>query len=145
MLERNEKINIISFKNIEDMYGYCGYLSNDGTFYPERKLGERSIEHELWTYTFLKYLETLDTTDELKKKKLSYLISRILGGDNNLIINKWNFVYLAPASDETSVHAVLPKKGLFKEANPISPVQLQVINELQQYYKNKNYNLKRTR
>lgn len=43
------------YTNLEDMYGYIGFIDKDGGFYRVREIGSQNCGHGEWAYYFLDY------------------------------------------------------------------------------------------
>lgn len=52
-LNKPEPYDFTEYKNIEDMKGYIGFITPQGTFYRVRKIGMANGGHGEWAYAYL--------------------------------------------------------------------------------------------
>ena len=131
---KNTDFNITT--NIDDMYGFCGYLSQNGEFYKEKPLYELgTIEGDLFAWNLLKYIKSNETPKE--KKKLELLRSQLkeaFGNADHILEEDYGFIRINDLFRIVTFSCNL---------NKISDIQKEIILELQNRYFNKNNTLKR--
>ncbi len=85
--------DIVTYKNIEDMAGYCGYISPEGVFYKEKKIYELGeIESDLFAWSLLKIIKNKETG---RGKKKMELLRETLGRPDKVLQNIYGFVKIS--------------------------------------------------